>query len=190
MKRRAFVGGSIAAAGLLAGPSACRRSKPHEPAPIHVTAEQLLARVKESGARGHVTALHFWATWCGPCIEEFPLLEREWRGWIKQEPRLDFLAVSVDEPTPPALERLGADGAAKERDEAVKAFVREHGASFPVGIAVADDPDTFSATIDEGWPSVLPTTLLFGRDGTVVWRNIGVLRVSAFRDQVRDALAA
>lgn len=184
MKRRAFVGRALAALTL----AGCSRNGPAEIALSHHTAEELLARVKANGAAKKATALHFWATWCGPCIEEFPLLEREWRGWIKDEPRLDFLAVSVDEPDHELAKEQGADAAAKKRDDAVRRFVREQGTSFPLAVAVSDTPETFAMTIDEGWPAVLPTTILFGFDGTVAMRQLGELRVSRFRDKVSTLL--
>ena len=184
MRRRTFAGVSLAALAI----AACGKKAPQEIALSHHTAEALLARVKANGDAKRATALHFWATWCGPCIEEFPLLEREWRGWIKEEPRLDFLAVSVDEPDPKVAKERGADAAAKTRDDAVRRFVREQGTSFPVAIALSDTPETFATTIDGGWPAVLPTTILFGFDGTVAMRQLGELQVSRFRDKVSTLL--
>jgi cytochrome c biogenesis protein CcmG, thiol:disulfide interchange protein DsbE len=67
---------------------------------------------KLSDFRGKVVVLNFWATWCPPCIEETPALERlekhiAGRGGV-------VLGVSVDE-----------DQAAYEK------FLREHGITFP-----------------------------------------------------------
>lgn len=183
MKRRGFVAGSFA----LAVAGACAKAAPARLP--HYSAEQLLARAKENGLAGRVTAFHFWATWCGPCIQEFPLIEREWRGWIRDDKTLDFLAVSVDEPSLSAVKKSGFEAAARERDESVRKFIAELGGTFPNAIADAPDgADGFAEQIDTGWPAVLPTTLLFGLDGALRYRNIGELRVSRFRDKVRDAL--
>lgn len=183
MRRRDFVAGSLAVAAI----GACAKAPPLELP--HFSAEQLLERAKKNGLAGRLTAFHFWATWCGPCIEEFPLIEQEWRGWIRDEKGLDFLGVSVDEPSLKVVKKSGFDAAVLERDASVRKFVAERGTTFPMSIAVAEDPDAFADAIDSGWPAVLPTTLLFGLDGALAHRNIGELRVSRFRDKVRDLLA-
>jgi len=48
-----------------------------------------------SSHRGKVVMVHFWATWCPPCVEELPTLERLYRSSFGKD--LEILAVSVDE---------------------------------------------------------------------------------------------
>jgi peroxiredoxin len=51
--------------------------------------------VSLSSYRGKVIMVHFWATWCPPCVEELPTLERLYRAQTGKD--LEILAVSVDE---------------------------------------------------------------------------------------------
>jgi peroxiredoxin len=51
--------------------------------------------VNLSSYRGKVVMVHFWATWCPPCVEEIPTLERLYRVYFGRD--LEILAVSVDE---------------------------------------------------------------------------------------------
>jgi peroxiredoxin len=67
-----------------------------------------------SDYRGTVVMVHFWATWCPPCVEEIPTLDRLARMFSSKD--LELLAVSVDE-----------GGAA-----AVNAFMRRNSLSLPV----------------------------------------------------------
>ena len=63
--------------------------------------------------RGRLVVLNFWATWCPPCVQEMPSLERLHRTLGKEG--LSVVSVSVD-----------------EDEEALRRFVKEHGVSFPV----------------------------------------------------------
>ncbi len=68
-----------------------------------------------SGQRGRVVFVNFWATWCPPCRDEAPSLERLY-GRLQGED-FEILAVSIDAPGQQA---------------AVGAFRDEFGLSFPV----------------------------------------------------------
>lgn len=49
-----------------------------------------------SAPSGKLLVVHFWATWCAPCEEELPGLLAWWRE-AKADPRIELVAVSVDE---------------------------------------------------------------------------------------------
>jgi thiol-disulfide isomerase/thioredoxin len=46
--------------------------------------------------RGKVVLLNFWATWCGPCVKEFPDIVKLYNNYRKKG--LTVIAVSVDDP--------------------------------------------------------------------------------------------
>ena len=54
------------------------------------------ARRDLAAKTGKGLILHFWATWCAPCREEMPELVK-FVGDTKDDPRVEFLAVSADE---------------------------------------------------------------------------------------------
>ena len=97
--------------------------------------------------------LNFWATWCPPCREEMPTMERAYRDY---QPRgLEILAVSIDAGTETAV-------AAK-----VRAFFAEFRLTFP---AVLDSQgDVVNAYRLRG----LPTSFLIDRQGMIRWVEIG-----------------
>jgi len=70
------------------------------PAPITGSSRMVAlpdARTRDLAAPpGKLLILHYWATWCPPCVSEFPDLARFWKDYGKK-PGLELLAVSVDE---------------------------------------------------------------------------------------------
>jgi len=107
------------------------------------------ASVSLQGFRGHVVFLNFWATWCPPCREEMPAMERLYQRY--RDRGLVVLALSVD-----------ADGAA-----VVTPFLTEHRLTFPVGL----DPDMRVAGLYG--IRALPSTFLLNRAGRVVASAVG-----------------
>jgi thiol-disulfide isomerase/thioredoxin len=101
--------------------------------------------------REKVVLLNLWATWCGPCRYEIPELQRIHDAYGKRG--FEVVGVSVDE----------------SGLEAVREFVGEQKMTYPVVL----DPQGKLANILE--TSVLPTTVLVGRDGKIVWKKIGAI---------------
>jgi peroxiredoxin len=99
--------------------------------------------------RGKVVFLNFWATWCPPCKEEMPAMERLHQHY--RDKGLVVLAVSVD-----------AEGA-----PIVKPFVKEYKLTFPVAL----DP---KMTVAEQYGvRGLPTSFLVDRRGALVGLALG-----------------
>ena len=98
--------------------------------------------------RGKVVFLNFWATWCIPCREEMPALERLHQTYQSQ----DLAVISID---------------LKESADQVKAFFQKHGLSFPALL------DQNGSVFRDYLVAGMPTTYLIGRDGTMLARGIG-----------------
>jgi peroxiredoxin len=99
--------------------------------------------------RGKVVFLNFWATWCPPCKEEMPSMERLYRRFRARG--FTILAISIDTGDP-----------AK-----VAAFVKALGLTFPVGL----DPTLKVA--DRYTVRGLPASFLIDRTGQVVAIALG-----------------
>lgn len=113
-----------------------------------------------------VTLLHVWATWCGPCQQEFPEIEA-----IQKEfgPRgLRIVAVSVDEGD----------------DAPVRAFAQEKGATFDIG----RDPAGSVRRLYQGIG--VPESYLISADGRLIVRQFGALPAgaAAMRAAIEKAL--
>jgi peroxiredoxin len=73
------------------------------------------SKLRLSAERGKVVFINFWATWCPPCREEMPAMERLWQQQKGQ--RFVLVAVSVDVDT-----------------KNVRPYLEEHRLTFPVGL--------------------------------------------------------
>ncbi len=69
-----------------------------------------------TGQKNRVVLINVWATWCVPCLDEMPDLQRLYARMKKEGAPFEILAVSID--------ALGAD--------AVKKFVERFGLTFPI----------------------------------------------------------
>jgi thiol-disulfide isomerase/thioredoxin len=90
--------------------------------------------------RGSVVLINFWASWCGPCREELPLLEALQQNYA--DLGFTILAINVDK-TPAKADILLAD--------------------IPVSFPVLFDPDAVVSKLYD--VSAMPTTVIVDRDG-------------------------
>lgn len=107
---------------------------------------------------GAWTVVNFWATWCDPCREEMPSLERFW-----QEHRGEGMRVV-------GVTRLwGEEDEASVRGElgAIERFVAEVGVTYPI---VVSDAGIVEAWGVRSWPS----SILIGPDGRAVSYGVGI----------------
>jgi len=136
--------GLAAAAGLWA-----LRGRTPDLAPDFAVPDLQGQAIRLSGLRGQVVLLNLWATWCPPCRDEMPSMERLWQQLRPQG--FVLLAVSEDE-----------KGAA-----VVEPFVRQLGLTFPVLL----DPEGQVGRSYGVWG--YPESFLIDREGRVVERVIG-----------------
>jgi len=105
-----------------------------------------------SAERGHVVVVNFWATWCEPCVAEFPDLVKFEARYRKKG--VMVMAVSAD---------MRKDIAGK-----VQPFVTKQHATFPQFLQVSNDPEDFINAFDTTWQGDLPRTFIYDKSGKLV----------------------
>ncbi len=127
--------------------------------------------------RGRPVLLNIWATWCGPCREEMPSIQRLYETF--QAEGLAVIAVSVDA-APPGFYRENYEA------RTVMTFLKAYGLGLPIWLDPAGRVKEVFRTMG------VPTTILMDRDGTV--DNIVVGSVDwdegFYRELVLDILAS
>lgn len=115
------------------------------------------AEVTMADYEGKVVLFNIWATWCPPCREEMPSMQR--LRELVSDPDFAVVAVSVDAEAPGLIGFLGREGGD------VPGFVEEFGLTFDVLL------DSSGQTGMDYQTTGLPETFLIGRDG-VIYRKV------------------
>ncbi len=158
MKRKLFTGVTLGAvAGLLilfASPS----YKEGQASPAGTVAKSFSFQIggKEaslSDLRGKVVILNFWASWCPPCVDETPSLNRL-QTWIAPRGGM-VLGVSADTDT-----------------GAYDQFLREHGVIFPTYRDPVEQGRLSQIGLDYG-TSMYPETYIVDRRGRIARKIVG-----------------
>jgi thiol-disulfide isomerase/thioredoxin len=148
--------------------------KAHHPPPSERAPQvslPLLDGKKQELQSGTVTIVDFWATWCGPCRASMPRVQHVARDYA---------------PKGVALFSIDTDNDGADRDPIVREFLMQNRLDFPVTLDDGSAQEAFKV-------NSLPTMLVVGKDGRVVWRRVGVLDAHEeveLRRTLDDALAA
>ncbi len=136
------------------------------PAPDFSSSSPDGARVRLSRYRGKPVLVNFWATWCGPCQDEMPLIQRARDRWASSG--LTVLAVNY-----------------RETDaRAITSFLKKVGARFP---AVYDPDGRIAAAY--GVTIGLPITVFIDRAGVVSVIQVGQMSGSVLDAQLTKVLS-
>lgn len=135
------------------------------PAPDFALKSSTGDNLRLSEYRGDVVMINFWATWCGPCRQEMPLLDDLYNRY--QRVGFNLLGVNIDDDSGRAMD-----------------MIRELGVNFPV---LFDARKEVSQMYDV---DAMPVTVIVDREGTVRYVHQGYKPgyEEKYLDQVRSLL--
>ena len=158
-RRRALLVGGVAAAAAVAGAGvALWRLRPSGASGDRADALWPLALNTPAGTelalsslRGRPLLVNFWATWCPPCVEEMPLLDRFFRensasGW-------NVLGLAIDQPS------------------SVRQFLARTPVAFPIGLAGLEGAELGRSLGNQ--TGGLPFTVVIDAKGLIRQRKMG-----------------
>jgi thiol-disulfide isomerase/thioredoxin len=150
-------------------PQAHKAAGPADPALIDLAGyRQLLAKYK-----GKALVVNFWATWCEPCRDEYPMIVELAKEFKPQ-------GVSV----------IGVDMDDESDMNLVRRFIARTQPQFPnyrqkPGI----DLDAFYDGVNPEWKGTMPQTIFYGRDGQILGFFLGTRPQPVFEQAFRATLS-
>jgi peroxiredoxin len=125
-----------------------------------------------AGKTPRPVVLHFWATWCGACREEFPALRPQLKAFPAQG--VGVLLVSIDRPD--------------DRKKAEQMLAEYKLSTARAILLDAPQPEPVAKAMGEpAWDGTLPATFVFDAKGRLFKSFIGRANPKALRAAVRSA---
>lgn len=141
------------------------------PAPDFVLTDQYGNTHSLADYKGKTVFLNFWATWCGPCRNEMPEIQKIYEETLQEEDS-DLVILGIAAP---------GFGQEKSQEE-VEAFLEENGYTYPVLM------DTTGEVFMEYGISAYPTTFMVDRDGNLFGYIQGQLNEAMMRSIIRQTM--
>ncbi len=140
-----------------------------EPVTLEMAGADRLKKLRGNGS-GKLLMVNFWATWCGPCVTEFPELETTYRMYRHRG--LDFVSVSANDPDdkPQVMEFLQKNHASGS-----------NAACRPNVSGSANCRFGLQAAFDPLMPAAVPFTVLIAPNGDIVFQQLGELDILNLR---------
>jgi thiol-disulfide isomerase/thioredoxin len=108
--------------------------------------------------------INLWATWCVPCVQEFPELVTI--NHMYRDRGLEFVTISADAPS--------------RKENALK-FLQNKQASGKNYIYTGDDKYKMIEAVDPKWDGALPYTMLVDPDGKIIYAKQGIIDPEALK---------
>lgn len=167
---------SAAVLSLIAlAPASAQKAPTAEKKPAEVKDLEVIdgARYKAlvESRRGKPLMVSFWATWCEPCREEYPMvveLARQYDG-----KGLVVMGVSLDEDAETGM---------------VRRFLARAAPGFPNFRKKPGNEEAFINFVNPKWSGALPATLFYARDGRLVAQIVGEAQRETFEAAIQKVL--
>lgn len=158
----------IAAGAAFAVLAAAQTREPNDPKMIDAQGFQKILEQY----RGKALLVNFWATWCEPCRDEYPMLNELAKQYGPQG--LQVVGVSMDDDGDLILMRR---------------FLARYKPVFPNYRKIPGDEAAFRESVLPGWTGSMPVSIFYAKDGRQVTHFLGEKGRAQYEEAIRGLLA-
>jgi peroxiredoxin len=129
-----------------------------EPVTVELTSAEQLKAIRKNAGTGKLLLVNFWATWCGPCVGEFPELQKMVRQFRARQ--INIVTLSVNAPD--------------EKDMVLSFLKKEHALNRNL-LFNSNDAAEAAPAFNAGWTGAVPYTVLIGMNGELLYHSQGAM---------------
>jgi thiol-disulfide isomerase/thioredoxin len=116
--------------------------------------------------QGKILVVNFWASWCPPCVEEMPVLDKLQKAFLQQN--VLFVGIGIDSPSN------------------IREFLKNTPISYPVAIGGLEGSNLSKQLGNT--QGALPYTIIINTKGKVIYSKLGKISEDEVRNAVKDTL--
>jgi len=126
-----------------------------------------------SKLKGKTALVNIWATWCAPCVKEFPDLIKLYRNY--SDAGFELIFISVDEK--------------EDKDSKLPEFLKKQGVDFVTYYNAFKKPEEIIDYFDKTWGGEIPATYIYNKEGESVKKFIGKQKYETFETEIKNLLS-
>ena len=126
----------------------------------------------QTSTKGKVVLYNFWATWCKPCVVEFPELVKLYKNYKDK----DFVIVFVSMDLP------------EDMKGKVTPFLEKQGVDFVTYYNDFKNPDQIIDFYDKKWEGAIPSTYIYNKEGKLASKFVGNRDYEFFEKEISKLL--
>ena len=146
-----------------------------------------VAALRTNGT-ANLRLFNVWATWCVPCVAEFPELVTTARKFGMRD--FELITISNDEPKDIAKARAFLEKHAAAPGDQVKRSLKAEGRKTNSYLYAGADVSELMKALDPEWPGGIPHSVLVAPGGKILWRHNGPVNGEELRAKVLEILGS